>query len=67
MAAEDVEGFLSPPQQKEDEYYVAKARLVDKVNSINHRQGSLGRTDRLRLTLRAFTREKAWVLELSLL
>lgn len=35
MAAEEVEGFPSPAQQKEDEYDVSQAGCVGKVSSIN--------------------------------
>jgi hypothetical protein len=68
MTAEDVEGFLSPAQQKEDEYDVTQAGCVNTVSSFKVTGEDLsGETNRLRLALRVFSRETPWVLELSLL
>lgn len=68
MTAEDVEGFLSPSQQKEYEYDVTQAGCVHKVSSFKVICEDLsGGTNRLRLALRVFSGETPWVLELSLL
>jgi hypothetical protein len=68
MSAEDIKGFLSPPQKEEDEYYVPQAGSSQRDQfELSHMQQALETTDRLRLALRAFAFEMPWLLELSLL